>query len=202
MPPEDPSDPKPEPTPEPAPDPKLEPKPDPTPDPDAGAKKALDAERKARADAEKTAKAATAELEKLRKASMSEQEKAVTEAEERGRKEATTANATKLAAAKIEAALTGVVPDPASLVEELNLTRYIGDDGEIDSEAIAKLKEKYAALAAPTGKPVVPGVPSGVRPGDPGVKQLSQSDMKGMSASEIVQARKNGQFNDLMAGKS
>lgn len=170
-------------------------------DPDAGAKAALVAERKARAEAEKQAKADRAELEKLRKAAMSEQEKAVAEAEERGRLAALTEAGTQLAAAKIEAALTGVVVDPAAVVEDLNLAKYLGEDGSVDVEAVAALREKYVAIAAPTGKPPVPGVPAGARPGDPGVKQLTRADLKSMSNAEIVEAHRKGQLDNVKAGR-
>lgn len=151
---------------------------------------------------EKEAKATKAELDKLRKAAMSDQEKAVAEAEERGRKEATTEAATLLASARIEAALTGVVPDPADVVEELNLARYITEDGKVDSEAVAKLREKYVALAAPSGKPAIPGVPAGART-DAGVRQLTREEIKSMTPEQISEARSKGQFADLMkSGKS
>lgn len=108
---------------------------------DAG-KRALAAERKARAEAEKRAKAAEAELDKARKASMSEQEMAVEAAKAEGRREA----AMDVAAARIEAALAGVVKDPAAIVEDLNLARYVSEDGKVDSEAIKALAEKYRSL--------------------------------------------------------
>lgn len=110
---------------------------------DAG-KRALAAERKARADAEKRAKAAEAELDKARKAQMTDQEKAVEAAKAEGRREA----AMDVAAARIEAALTGVVKDPAAIVEDLNLARYVGDDGKVDGDAIKALAEKYRSLGS------------------------------------------------------
>lgn len=123
-------------------------------------KKALEAEREARKTAEKQARAAAAELEKFRKAAMSDQEKAIVEAREQGATEATKAAGERLAAAEIRAALTGVVPDPAAIVEDLALGRYVGDDGEPDPAAIKKLRDKYEALGAARK---VPGVPAGPR---------------------------------------
>lgn len=98
---------------------------------------------------EDRSKKATAELEKLKKAQMSESEQALTEAEERGRKAATAEAGQKLAAAEIKAALAGVVPDPKLIVEDLNLAKYVNDDGDVDDEAVKVLKEKYVALAKP-----------------------------------------------------
>jgi hypothetical protein len=51
-----------------------------------------------------------------------------------------------LAAAKIEAALTGIVDDPTQIVDDLNLDRYITDEGEIDTDAVSSLKDRYARL--------------------------------------------------------
>lgn len=150
-------------------------------------------EDKAKANA-----AAAKKLEEIQAAQMSETEKAVNAARAEGKAEATSANAQKLAAAEIKAALTGVVPDPSGVVEDLNLAKYISEDGEVDADAVAKLREKYAAFAAP-GTPPVPGVPLGPRPTDPGVKQLTRADLKTMSAAEIVAANKAGQLNDIRA---
>jgi hypothetical protein len=144
---------------------------------DAG-KKALADERAARKAAEKLVKdhadqltAAKAEMEKLRKASMTEQERAaaeaaeaqeraVLEARQQGAAQAMQQAGERLAAAELRAALTGIVPDPGSIVEDLNLARYVQEGGEVDIEAVAKLREKYEALA-PARK--IPGVPAGPR---------------------------------------
>lgn len=92
---------------------------------------------------------AAKELEALKASQLSETEKAVNEAEERGRKAGTAAGMERLAAAEIKAALTGVVPDPASIVEDLNLGRYLDEDGEIDADKVSELKAKYEAMAKP-----------------------------------------------------
>lgn len=74
-------------------------------------------------------------------------------AEERANEAATAADARALAAtqrvarAEVKAALTGLVDDPNSIVEDLNLARFIDDDGEIDQAAIDKLKAKYAGFS-------------------------------------------------------
>jgi hypothetical protein len=146
---------------------------DPTPDqpstpaadtePDSGAEtekwKALAKKHEARAKANANA---AKELEKLKADQMSETEKAVNEAEARGRKAGTAAGMERLAAAEIKVALTGVVPDPASIVEDLNLARYLDEDGEIDADKVAELKAKYEAMAKPAGD--VDDVPGSERP--------------------------------------
>jgi hypothetical protein len=90
---------------------------------------------------------AVKELDELKSSQMSETEKAVKEAEERGRRAATTEVAQRLAGAKIEAVLTGIVPDPAAFVEDLNLAKYVTEDGDVDLDAVNALREKYEALA-------------------------------------------------------
>ena len=53
----------------------------------------------------------------------------------------------RVARAEVKAALTGLVDDPDSIVEDLNLARFIDDDGEINDGAIAALKTKYAGFS-------------------------------------------------------
>lgn len=69
-------------------------------------------------------------------------------AEERGRESARMEYGVKLAAARVEAALAGVVPDDQidDVVDDLNLSRYVTDDGDVDDEAIRTLRDKYTAL--------------------------------------------------------
>jgi len=57
----------------------------------------------------------------------------------------------RVARAEVKAALTGLVDDPDSIVEDLNLARFIDDDGEINDGAIAALKTKYAGFAGKRG---------------------------------------------------
>ena len=58
----------------------------------------------------------------------------------------------RVASAEIRAALTGVVPDPAAVVEDLDLGRFIdSESGDVNGDAVAALKAKYAALAPPAG---------------------------------------------------
>lgn len=168
--------------------------------------KALEAMKARAREAEKAAKAASAELEKLRKSQMSDQEKAVAQARDEGRAEASSAAAQRLAGAEIKAALAGVVPpgELAGLVDDLNLSKYISEDGEPDADKIAALRARYAALTAGAtpGTPPPPGVPKGARAGNGEVKQLDRNAMKTMSAAEIVAANRAGQFVDLMSPPS
>lgn len=116
-----------------------------------------EAQSKANADAAK-------ELAALKAANQTDAEKAIAEAEQRGRSAATAEVAQKLAAAEVRAALTGVVPDPSAVVEDLNLTKYVTDTGDVDQDAVKALREKYVALAAkPAGTDFKPGRQGGDR---------------------------------------
>ena len=57
----------------------------------------------------------------------------------------------RVARAEVKAALTGLVDDPDSIVEDLNLARFVDDDGEINEGAIAALKTKYAGFTGKRG---------------------------------------------------
>jgi hypothetical protein len=85
--------------------------------------------------------------EEHQKATQSEHEKAIAEARAEERVKAQSGFAEKLAAAEVKAALTGLVDDPDDIIEDLNLSRFVGADGEVDSEAVKALKTKYEGLA-------------------------------------------------------
>ena len=99
----------------------------------------LAASRKWESRAKKNSSAAE-ELARLKREGMSETEAAVAaaRAEERVKGGERIARSAFLAAAK------GRIPDPAAVVEEINLKKYVDDDGEVDDEAIAKLVDKLA----------------------------------------------------------
>lgn len=146
--------------------------------------KALEAMKARARDAEKEAKAAKAALEKLQRESLDEQQKAIADARDEGKSEATKAAGERLAAAEIRAALTNLVPDPAGIVEDLNLGKYVGDDGEPDQDAIKALASKYAALGV-NKKPS--GVPGGPR-GDAKAPSLDEAYAAAMAAGKTRDA--------------
>lgn len=85
------------------------------------------------------AKTAKAEIDKVRKSSLSEAEQAVLEAEQRGRQSVLTDFGHRLARTEFVAAAARRNPgyDAAGVLDDINLSRYIGDDGEPDSKAIS-----------------------------------------------------------------
>lgn len=60
-----------------------------------------------------------------------------------------TAATLRVARAEVKAALAGVVDNADTIIEDLNLARFIDNDGEINTEAVDALRQKYAAFSAP-----------------------------------------------------
>lgn len=91
-----------------------------------------------------------AELDKVKQANQTEAEKAVEAAKEEGRKAALTEAAPRLVAAEFRAALAGrrTAAEVAELIEDLDLSRYLTDAGEVDAERVTK----KADLLAPPGE--------------------------------------------------
>lgn len=69
-------------------------------------------------------------------------------AEDRGRAEARMEYGIQLAGAEIKASLAGAFSEEqiTDIIEDLNLTRYVEDDGSVDRDAVRALKDKYTAL--------------------------------------------------------
>lgn len=82
--------------------------------------------------------AAAKEHQKARESAMTESERAVAEAEERGKSSVRTEYGQRLARSEFlaEAAKRNPTWDAQAVLEDLNLARYVGDDGEPDSKAI------------------------------------------------------------------
>lgn len=99
----------------------------------------------------KEARAAQAELEKVRQAGLSEQEKAVAEAKTAGAAEAARAAAPRLVKAELRAAAADAgLPKKAlaGFLEYADLSRFVGEDGEVDEKAIGDAIKKLGG-----GKP-------------------------------------------------
>jgi hypothetical protein len=88
-------------------------------------------------------RATQAELDKVRQAGLSEQEKAVAAAKAEGLTEATKAVAPRIVRAEFRAAAAGQVDKQTldAYLEDVDLSKFIGDDGEPDLKAIeARIK--------------------------------------------------------------
>lgn len=165
-------DPAPDPAPDPTPDPA--PAPDPAPDGDqdptllseiAAMAKELGitpGQLKGRLDASKTwekrAKKADEDAEAARLAGLDEAQRAIEEAEARGEAKGAAKSSTRLAAAELKAA--GV---PAEIVGDLDLSKFIDADGEVDTVKVAEVGGRYKALATP-GPGSADGGPQGNPP--------------------------------------
>lgn len=88
------------------------------------------------------------ELEKIKASQLSDAEKAILSAREEGkqegRKEATDQWSSAAIAAKFEAAFAGKDFDVATFLESANTSKFLTDDGQINSQAITELAEKLA----------------------------------------------------------
>jgi hypothetical protein len=112
---------------------------------DAG-QKALAAERSRARVAEKA-------LETERAKGLTETERAIAEAKAAGRTEATLEAGKRLARAEIRAAAATEGIDVASVLEDLDLSRFVGEDGEPDTKAIEKAISRWAGIASTSKRP-------------------------------------------------
>lgn len=140
-------------------------------------------------------RAAEKELETIRESQLSETEKAVKEAEARGAATAASQFGQKIAAAELKAALAGLIPDPAGVIEDLNLAKFVTDTGDVDADAVAALREKYALLAPAKNAPA-PNLHQG-RQGPPVQGQLSRADLERMTPDEITAAMAQGRLDEI-----
>jgi hypothetical protein len=143
---------------EPTPNPAVDPAAQPT-DPAQAAEPNDDTDWKAEArkweQRAKDNQKAARDFEQQRKAAMTEAERAVVEAEERGRMSAVSTYGQRLARTEFiaEAARRNPAFDATSILDDLNLARYIGEDGEPDSKAIAKAAQRLIPEANNTPQP-------------------------------------------------
>lgn len=96
--------------------------------------------------AAKESRAALKDIEVNRQTQMTDVERATAEAEAKGRQAAKVEYAERLAASEIRAALVGIVEDPDQIIEDLNIAKYVDEDGDVDTDAIVKLRDKYKRL--------------------------------------------------------
>lgn len=146
--------------------------------------------RKWESAAKKNSKAAE-ELEKVKAAAMTEQEKAVAEAKAAGLAEAAKTYGSKLAAAELKAAAAAKGVDLSSIGDLIDASRFVGDDGEVDTASIGKAVDKLAKTLGPKRS-------GGDFNGSNGAGQITRDQLASMSASEIAKAHADGKLNHLM----
>lgn len=77
---------------------------------------------------------------------------------------ATAANQ-RVARAEIKAALSGVIDNPDTIIEDLDLARFVDEAGDVDAFAVDALKQKYAAFSGRRAPRPDPSQGSGSREG-------------------------------------
>lgn len=112
----------------------------------AGLKSALQKERDARKTAAAEAKRLREENAKLKKSTMSPDEQALEDAREAARAEERTKNAARLLAAEVRAAAAGRLDDEqrSTLLDGLDASKFLTDDGEVDTEKVKRLVDGLA----------------------------------------------------------
>lgn len=171
------SDPPPDPPPDPDP---PGPPPDPEVDHEAEAAKWRSLARKHEERAKANAKAQK-ELDDLKAASATEQDRAVLAAKAEGRSEALSSVGTKLVDAELRAAAAGRLDDKQrdALIEGLDRSRFLNDDGDVDTDKVKALIEGIAGPKSDKDtKPPFPNLGQGRRPvGDPTPSVASGRDL-------------------------
>lgn len=99
-------------------------------------------------------KAAKTELEQLKQAQLSDAERAIAQAREEGktegRAEATNQWSGQAISAEFKAAFADRDFDIDTFLESANTSKFLTDDGQINSQAIRELADKLAPKAAPS----------------------------------------------------
>lgn len=94
------------------------------------------------------------DLKKKAAAAMTEQEKAVADAEARGRQTALTEFGQELVRAEFRALAGGRVEGLDELLDDMNLAKFLGEDGKPNGEAIAKAVSRFAPPPAEDARKV------------------------------------------------
>ncbi|MEV6450925.1 hypothetical protein AB0M75_06420 [Streptomyces anulatus] len=109
----------------------------------------------------------------------------------------------RIVRSEVKAAAKGVLADPGDAYKFLDLEQFeVDDDGNIDSDEIAEaietlVKEKPYLAAAPARRFQGTGDGGAARKASR-PKQLTESDLKKMTAEQIVKAQDDGRLDDLL----
>lgn len=171
---------------------------EPVEDPNAGAKKALVAERTARKAAEKELAAFRAAAALKDKPA---EEQALELARAEGRTEGTAKGNERLIRAEVKAAATGKVKNPALALKLIDMSGIdVDEDGEVDSDAlndaITALLAEYPELAA-DGSKFGGSADQGAKGKAHKPSQLTRQDLTKLTPDEVLQADRDGRLNTL-----
>jgi hypothetical protein len=142
-------------------------------------------------------KATSAELDQFRQASMSDADKAIEAAKAEARTAAFAEVGTRIADAELRAqAASAGVELPSA--EFLNMSRFVGSDGSVDSDAVTAF---VSSLPKPAAGPAFRQDIGLGRQGGQAPGQLTRDDLSRMTPSEINAARKDGKLDSLLRGE-
>jgi hypothetical protein len=138
--------------------------------------------------------AAAKELDEIRKSQLTDTERLIEQTKTETALSVRKEFAGKLVDAELKAQLQNRVLDAGSLLS-FDKSSFIGDDGNIDSEAIQSWVEAHSKT---TDIPA-PDLGQGNRGQNPSKAQIkSRDELHNMSPAEILQARKEGRLDSLM----
>lgn len=167
-------------------------------------KKALDAMKAEKREALARARDLETQLAEFKaKAEGREAEFKAAQDAQRVKDDAIAAANERILRAEVRAAAASKLADPADALRFIELSDFeVGSDGDVDATAISaaidSLIESKPYLAAQSGRRFQGTADSGVRNDATKPSQLTHADMARMSPEEIVAAKKEGRFNDLM----
>jgi hypothetical protein len=143
--------------------------------------------------------AAAKELEEFRKASMSDTEKAIDEAKAAARAEALAEVGSRLVDAEVRVAAAGRAVDVDALLDGLNRSRFLADDGQPDGEAIAEWVDRIAPKGEPGARqPVDMG--QGTRPKNTDGQIKDRAALQNMKPEDITKALREGRLDKMLSG--
>lgn len=93
---------------------------------------------------------AAKELAQLKREGLPEQERKIDEAVAKAVAEVNSKSGAKLARQAFLAAAKGVIPNAGEVADDVNLSRYVDDDGEVDEDGLAELVKRLAPKSSDT----------------------------------------------------
>jgi uncharacterized membrane protein YqiK len=145
-------------------------------------------ERQAKANA-----LAAKELEEIKRSQLSDQERLVEQTREETRRAVKTELASQIVDAELKASLNGRVLDGGALIG-FDKSRFIDEDGAVDSEAISAWVESNSTKAdAPK-----PDLGQGSRGNKALAMVRTRDELANMSPAEILAAKQEGRLDAIM----
>lgn len=121
-------------------------------------------------------------------------------------REATAKANSRLVRAEVRAAATGKLSDPKDALSFLDMSQFeVDENGDVDTDeindAIDDLLITKPYLAAATAKRFQDSGDGGAARKASKPAQLTRDDLAGMSAEQIMKAKKEGRMSNLLSGK-